>query len=392
MNDLTYKVLLLNNISNKGLEQFNRARFKLSKDEAEPDIVLVRSASMHDFPINANLKAVARAGAGVNNIPLDRMTEWGIPVFNAPGANANAVKELVVAGMLLAARNIHHAIDYTNKLDLSGDALNKAVEAGKKQFSGYELSSRVLGVVGLGAVGVEVANVASSLGMHVIGFDPKVTIKNAWKLEADIERALNLDDLLRKADVVSMHVPLVPATEHMLNVNNLNSMRDNTVVLNFSRQGIVDDSAMLKGFANGKVATYITDFPNVDLLNHPKVISLPHLGASTTEAEENCAIMVVNQVNDFIRNGNIVNSVNYPETTMGESTGTRLSITNDNSTGMIEQISRVLAKNDLNIKDMLNKSRDDIAHTLIEVGGTVEEDIVVQLKQIEGIRSARICC
>ncbi|MGM0593262.1 MAG: phosphoglycerate dehydrogenase [Pseudomonadota bacterium] len=385
-----HKILTLNNISAAGLDRLPRESYEVASEFTSPDAILLRSFKMHDMAIPASLKAVGRAGAGVNNIPVDKMSERGIPVFNAPGANANAVKELVIAGMLMACRNIPQAWDFARNLEGSDEEINKATEAGKKNYGGFELPGRTLGVVGLGAIGVRIANAAIALGMNVIGFDPGITVRGAWQLDAAVQQASNVDELLYRSDFITFHVPLVESTKHLINAERLKHMRDNVVVLNFARGGIVDDEAMVAALDSGKAYAYVCDFPTNLLKNHPKVITLPHLGASTREAEENCAIMVADQVKDYLENGNVVNSVNFPEVIMPRSEGAfRLAVVNSNVPNMLGQISSDLAKADLNIIDMLNKSRGDLAYTLVDVDKAVPQSIIDEIAGIEGVLAVR---
>ena len=385
-----FKVLTLNNIATEGLDRLPRDNYEIASEIGHPDAILLRSYKMHDMDIPDTLRAVGRAGAGTNNIPVDKMTEKGIPVFNAPGANANAVKELVIAGMLMASRNIAQAWDYASNLEGDDAQIGKDVEAGKKKYVGFELPGRTLGVIGLGAIGVQIANAAIALGMEVIGFDPSVTIQSAWKLSADAERANSIDELLSKADFVTFHVPLIDATRNMINADRLQRMKDNVVILNFARDGIVDDAAVLKALDDGKVYAYISDFPSNENKNHPRVIVLPHLGASTGEAETNCAIMVADQVRDYLENGNILNSVNFPEMQMPRAGGPRIAIANSNVPNMVGQISSVLADAGINIDDMLNRSRGELAYNLVDVSGDVSDGVLDQLRGIEGVLSVRL--
>ena len=387
-----YKVLTLNNISVSGLERLPRDKYEVASEIQHPDAILLRSFTMHDMDIPETLKAVGRAGAGVNNIPIDKMSQRGIPVFNAPGANANAVKELVVAGMLLASRNICQAWNYTDKLEGDAAALSKQVEAGKKKYAGFELPGRTLGVVGLGAIGIRVANVALSLGMRVIGYDPQITVKGAWQLAADVEHAHSVDDMVSRCDFISFHVPLVDATRNMLNAERVAVMKKGAVVLNFARDGIVDEEAVCKALDAGKLYAYVTDFPSGSLNGHERVIALPHLGASTAEAEDNCAIMVAEQIKDFLENGNITHAVNFPEVVMprANNIGSRLAVANSNVPNMVGQISTALADAGLNIVDMLNKSKGDIAYTLADVEGEVADVVVERIKAIDGVLSVRV--
>jgi D-3-phosphoglycerate dehydrogenase / 2-oxoglutarate reductase len=386
-----YKILTLNNISIKGLERLPRDRYEIASEIQHPDAVLLRSFKMHDWTIPDTLMAVGRAGAGVNNIPLDAMSQRGIPVFNAPGANSNAVKELVLAGMLMAARNLCQAWDYVRQLQGEDSEISKQVETGKKQFVGFELPGRTLGVVGLGAIGVKIANAAISLGMRVVGYDPQITVNSAWQLDRRVEQARSVDDLLAQSDFVTFHVPLVDATRNMLNANRLQTMPKGATILNFSRNGIVDDNAVLENLKSGKLNAYVSDFPSNLLKNHGRVITLPHLGASTLEAEENCAIMVADQVRDYLENGNIMNSVNFPEAIMPRSSGEcRLAIANANVPNMVGQISTAIAKAGINISDMLNKSKGDLAYTLADVSAPPPESLMAEIRAIEGVLKLRV--
>jgi D-3-phosphoglycerate dehydrogenase len=384
-----FKILTLNNISPTGLDRFPRDDYEVASEILHPDAILLRSYNMHDMVIPATVSAIGRAGAGVNNIPVERMSRSGIPVFNAPGANANAVKELVIAGMLLASRNICQAWDFARSLEGDDAAIHKAVEAGKKQFVGFELPGKTLGVVGLGAIGVQVANGALAMGMNVIGFDPGITVKRAWEMSSQVRQAASIEELITHADYISFHVPLVEATRNVINHERLKLVRDQAVILNFSRQGVIDDAAMVEAIDAGKVYAYVCDFPGNLLKGHPRVVALPHLGASTHQAEDNCAIMVAEQVRDFLENGNIRNSVNFPEILMPRNTGSRLAIANENVPNMLGQISTCLAESGLNILDMLNKSRGDIAYTLVDVDSEVQADCLEGLGAIEGVLNAR---
>ena len=386
-----YKILTLNNISPIGLDRLPRDRYEIASEIQKPDAVLLRSFKMHDMEIPPTLKAVGRAGAGVNNIPVDRMSKAGVVVFNAPGANANAVKELVVAGMLLACRNICQGWNYTvNAADMSDEELGKAVEAGKKQYAGFELPGRTLGVVGLGAIGVKVANAAAALGMNVIGFDPQITVQSAWRLSSDIQQATSIDDLFSKSDFVTFHVPLNDATKNLLNADRLALMPDNAVILNFARGGIVDDDAVLAGIGSGKIYAYVTDFPTNKLRKAERVITLPHLGASTAEAEENCAVMVADQVRDYLENGNILNSVNFPTVNLPRSGMQRLAVVNENRPDMVSQISHVLGGGNVNIVHMVNESKGDMAYTLLDTDSEMDPGVVDKVKTIKGVLAVRV--
>lgn len=389
---MPHKILTLNNISLRGLERLPRERFEVASEIGHPDAVLLRSADMHAMDIPASVLAVARAGAGTNNIPVAKLSRRGVAVFNAPGANANAVKELVIASLFLAARNICQAWGYVQGLQGDDHALEEQVEAGKKKFVGYELPGRTLGVVGLGAVGVEVANAAHGLGMKVLGFDPAITVQRAWQLSSGVEQALSLDDLFARSDMVTVHVPLIDATRHMVNAARLRLMRKGGVILNFARGGIVDEAAMLAALNEGHAGAYICDFPSNAIKNHPRVVALPHLGASTNEAEENCAVMVADTLRDFLDNGNVRNSVNFPEAVLPRTQNSvRVAIANENVPNMVGQISSTLAGAGLNIADLLNKSRGELAYTLLDVDGSnVPSAVVEQLQKIPGVLSVRV--
>ena len=384
-----FKVLTLNNIAVEGLRHFPRERYEVASEIAHPDAIVLRSFNMHDMQVPETLAAVGRAGAGVNNIPVEAMSAKGIPVFNAPGANANAVKELAIAGLLLAARNLCDAREHVRGLQESGDALNKAVEAGKKKFVGYELPGKTLGVIGLGAIGVEVANAALALGMNVIGFDPKITVRRAWQLSAGVEHAENIELLFQHADAITLHVPLVEETRNLVNRDRLALMPEGGVIINFARGGVIDDAAVLAALDSGKLRTYVTDFPTAETKAHPQVVALPHLGASTSEAEENCAVMVVENVKDYLENGNIRHSVNFPEARLPRLDAHRITIANANVPNMVGQITTSLANAGLNIEDLLNKSIGDLAYTIVDVNGPVTDEEMAELRAIDGVLTLR---
>jgi len=383
------KILTLNNISVAGLEKLPRDSYEIASEIQHPDAILLRSFKMHDMEIPASLKAVGRAGAGVNNIPVDKMSEKGVVVFNAPGANANAVKELVIAGMLIGCRNLGQAWDFARNLEGTDEVINKDVEAGKKNFGGFELPGRTLGVVGLGAIGRYVANAAIDLGMNVIGFDPGITVEGAWQLSSEVEQAASIDEMIGKVDFITFHVPLIEATANMINAERLKLMKDNVVILNFARNGIIDDEAVSAAIKSGKVYSYVCDFPSNLLKNHERVITLPHLGASTGEAEDNCAIMVAQQVKDYLENGNIKNSVNFPEVKLPRTEGYRVTIVNSNVPDMIGQISTALANKGMNIIDMLNKSKGDVAYTIIDIDKAADDGLISDLSKIKGVLNVR---
>ncbi|MGQ0697377.1 MAG: phosphoglycerate dehydrogenase [Panacagrimonas sp.] len=386
-----FKIQTLNNISVLGLDRLPRERYEVASEIAHPDAVLVRSADMHKLDIAGSVKAIGRAGAGTNNIPVAAMSKRGVPVFNAPGANANAVKELVLAGLLLAARNIASALDFVRKLDGDDKAMHEAVEAGKKKFVGFELPGRSLGVIGLGAIGVKVANAAVEMGMEVWGFDPAMTVQNAWKLDARVGQALSVDDLMARSQCVSVHVPLLDATRGIVNADRLKLLKKQGVILNFAREAIVDEKAVIEALDAGTLHAYVCDFPSNTLKGHPRVIATPHLGASTNEAEDNCAVMVADQLREFLERGTITNSVNFPEAVLPLLPGkTRLCISNANVPNMVGQISTTLAKHNLNIADLLNKSRGDIAYTLVDVDSAVPPAAVDEIARIAGVLNVRM--
>jgi D-3-phosphoglycerate dehydrogenase / 2-oxoglutarate reductase len=388
---MALRILTFNQISPRGLARFPADRYQVGADVAEPDAILVRSAELTGTPIAAAVRAIGRAGVGVNNIPVAEMSRRGVPVFNTPGANANAVKELVLAGLLLAARNIGPAWLFARTLDGDDAAIEAAVEAGKRRFVGFELPGRTLGVVGLGAVGVEVANSALALGMKVLGYDPQLTVQRAWQLSSSAEQALSLDDLFARSDVITVHVPLNEGTRALVNAARLELMRPGGTILNFARAAIVDQAAVLAALDAGKLHAYVCDFPRRSLGDHPRVIALPHLGASTGEAEENCAIMVAEQVRDFLENGNIKHSVNYPDMVLPRMPNTtRLAVANRNVPNMVGQISTCLAAHGINIADLLNKSRGEYAYTLIDADGVLGEELLARIRAIDGVLSARI--
>ena len=385
-----FKIQTLNNISVAGLDRLPRDKYEIASEFNNPDAILLRSFKMHGTTIPDSVKAIGRAGAGVNNIPVDEMSARGIPVFNAPGANANAVKELVIAGMLIACRNICQGWQFSRELQGNDESIHKQAEAGKKNFGGFELPGKTLGVIGLGAIGAQVANTALNLGMKVVGYDPGITVEGAWQLSSAVVQARSVDDLLAQADFVTFHVPLVDETRHMINAERLKLMRKNVVILNFARDGIVNDQAVCDAIKAGKVYAYVTDFTNNLLKNHERVITLPHLGASTEQAEDNCAIMVADQVSDFLENGNIRNSVNFPEVVMPPSEGFRIGIVNSNVPNMVGQISTVMANAGLNLIDLLNKSRGSIAYTLADVESEIPEEVLNGIKAIDGVLKVKV--
>ena len=387
---MSFKILTLNSISVRGLERLPRQRYEVASEIGHPDALLLRSADLHSLEIPASVLAVARAGAGTNNIPVARLSQRGIPVFNAPGANANAVKELVLSGLFLSARNICQAWEYVRGLAGDDHAIEEAVEKGKKKFVGYELPGRTLGVVGLGAIGVEVANAAHGLGMKVLGYDPQITVQRAWQLSSGVGQALSLDDLFARSDMLTVHVPLNDATRHLVNEARIRLMRRGGVILNFARAQIVDEAAVLAGLDAGQLSAYVCDFPTQAAKGHAKVVALPHLGASTGEAEENCAIMVAETLRDYLENGNVRNSVNFPEAVLPRVGENRVAIANSNVPNMVGQISTCLAAAKLNIADLLNKSRGDIAYTIIDTDAPIDAGVLAHLRAIPGVLSARL--
>ena len=382
-------ILVLNQISANGLKRLPAERYSTGKDIAAPDAVLVRSADMHALAIAASVQAIARAGAGTNNIPVAAMSARGVPVFNAPGANANAVKELVLTGMLLAARNIAPALRFVGSLDPAMADMDKAVEEGKKNFAGFELAGHTLGIVGLGKVGCLVADAAIKLGMNVLGYDPDITVDAAWSLPAQVRKAASVAEVLKNSDFVTLHVPLVAATRDLVNTDNLKLMRSGAVLLNFSREGVVNEAAMLAALDAKQLRAYVCDFPSAALNHHAGVIALPHLGASTREAEENCALMVVDQMRDYLEHGNVVNAVNFPAVSMARESAYRVAIANANVPNMLGQISTAMAQAGLNIHNMVNKSRGDMAYTLVDVESPVSEAVLAHLRAIDGVLAVR---
>ncbi|MBP7203406.1 MAG: phosphoglycerate dehydrogenase [Propionivibrio sp.] len=385
---MTRKIQTLNAISKKGLSRLPDS-YVVGNDIADPDAVLVRSQVMHDMPIAASVLAIGRAGAGTNNIPTKAMSERGVVVFNAPGANANAVKELVIAGMLMGTRNIAPALTFVNGLFGDDESLHKQVEAGKKHYVGHELRGSTLGIIGLGAIGSMLAESAIQLGMNVVGFDPEITVDAAWRLPSQVKKAVSIDDLVKRCDFISLHVPLLPATKDLINGDRVKLMKKGCILLNFARDGIVNEKAVLDGLNDGRLHAYVCDFPSNLLRHHPRFVALPHLGASTEEAEENCAIMVADQVRDYLENGNILNSVNFPNISMPRESGFRLAIANANVPNMLGQISTALAGAGLNIHNMVNKSRGDLAFTLVDVECAVPQAVIDQLTAIGGVLRVR---
>jgi D-3-phosphoglycerate dehydrogenase len=381
------EILVINNVALVGLRRFPPEQYSVVKEAADPDAIVVRSQDLHRYEFGAALRAVGRAGAGVNNIPVAALSKRGIPVFNAPGANANAVKELVLAGMLIAARNLAPALDFVRQL--KDEDLESRVEDGKKQFAGLELPGHTLGVIGLGKIGSLVADAAIRLGMNVQGYDPHITVEAAWSLPSQVKRAASVDELIKTSHFVTLHVPLGDKTRHLINSKNIEQFRHGAVLLNFSREGIVAEDAVAKGLKSHALKWYVTDFPSGPLLGHPGVIALPHLGASTREAEDNCAIMVVDQVRDYLEQGNLQNAVNFPDAAMPREAPFRLAIANANVPDMLGSISHALGRRKINIHNMLNKSRGEMAYTLVDADSPVPNEVIKDLADLNGVLSVR---
>ena len=383
------RVLVLNQISQHGLERLPAERYLVGKDVGQPDAILVRSADMHSMEIPASVRAIGRAGAGTNNIPVAAMSARGVPVFNAPGANANAVKELVIAGMLMAARNLPGALRFVAALDPAAPDMEHTVESGKKAFAGFELAGHTLGVVGLGRIGCLVADAAIRLGMHVVGYDPEITVDAAWSLPSQVKKAHSVAEILKAAHFVTLHVPLVSSTRHLIGPATIPQMRNGAVLLNFSRDGVVDEAAVLAALDAGRLRHYVCDFPSPAINAHPRATALPHLGASTREAEDNCAVMVVDQLRDYFENGNVRNAVNFPDAAAPRESGYRVAIANANVPNMLGQISTAMARAGLNIHTMLNKSRGDMAYTIVDVDSPVPEPAIASIASIDGVLAVR---
>ncbi len=386
-----FNVLTYNNISPAGLDRLPESRYKVGPEIENPDAIMLRSFSLHEQSIPTSLKAVGRAGAGVNNIPVDEYTKRGIPVFNAPGANSNAVAELAIAGMLLAARNIVPALSFVNNLEGDEKSISNEIEKNKKHFAGFELSGRTLGVLGLGAIGVRVANSGAALGLNIVGFDPFMSLENAWKLTSSAIPATGIDDLVSRADMISLHIPLNEKTKNLFSKDHIKNIKKGATLINFSRAGVVDEAAVLEALDSGALHAYVCDFPTPALINHPRAIVLPHLGASTEEAEDNCAAMVADQLREFLEYGCIRNSVNFPEVVVAPSSeGVRICIANQNVPGVVGHISSVLGEAGLNILDLLNKSRGDYAFTLVDIHADAPPEILERIRSIDGVLSVRV--
>ncbi len=386
-----FKIQTLDKIDHEGLSIFPLSNYEIASELPNPDAIVLRSFKMHDMELPKSLKAIARAGAGVNNIPIEKCTENGIVVFNTPGANANGVKELVIAGLLLASRDIAESISWAKTLIGQGDEVPALIEKGKKNFAGQEIQGKTLAVIGLGAIGVLVANAAKALGMNVIGYDPYMSVKHALELSREVKWMEGIQPLLAQADYITLNVPLTPDTKGYINKEKFGMMKEGVRILNFARGGLVDISTLRDAIAKGKVARYVTDFPDEEILKMEKVIAIPHLGASTKESETNCAVMAVNQIRDFIENGNILNSVNFPAASMERNGGARILIGNQNIPNMVSQISSVLASEGINIDNMLNKKRDNIAYNIIDIANTtIDETVKTKLQAIQGVFMVRI--
>ena len=382
------EVLVINNIAQVGLKRFPAELYSVVKESKDPWAILVRSQDLHRHEFGPSLRAVGRAGAGVNNIPVAALSRRGIPVFNAPGANANAVKELVLAGMLIAARNLGPALEFVSRQRASAD-FEKKIEDGKKQFAGFELPGHTLGVIGLGKIGSLVADAAIRLGMDVLGYDPHITVESAWSLPSQVKRAASVDEVLKASHFVSLHVPLAEKTRHLVNAKNVDHFRSGAVLLNFSRDGVVADDAVRKGIASGRLKWYVTDFPSAALLGADGVIALPHLGASTGEAEDNSAVMVVDQLRDYLEHGNLQNAVNFPDAAMPREAPYRLAIANANVPDMLGSISHALGRRKINIHNMLNKSRGEMAYTLVDADTPVPAEALKELAGLTGVLAVR---
>lgn len=385
-----FKIQTLNKIAACGLDRLPRDNYESATEIVNPDGILLRSADMHSMDIPASVKAIARAGAGVNNIPLDKCTEHGIVVFNTPGANANGVKEIVIAALLMSSRNIVEGVNWVNTLKGKGADVPPLVEKGKAQFVGPEIQGKTLGVIGLGAIGVMVANAANALGMNVIGYDPFVSIDAAWKLSHEVKKAASLDALIAESDYITIHVPATKDTKNLFNEERIARMKKGARLINFSRNGLVDNAAIKAAIASGHVAGYVIDLPEDELIGVDKVLCVPHLGASTPESEDNCAVMAADQIREFLERGNIKNSVNFPACEMAPSGKTRITISNKNVPNVISNLTAAIGAAGLNIDDMINKNKGDVAYNIIDVSGDVSEDLAGKLKAVDGVINVRI--
>ncbi len=384
-----YKVLKLNNIAQEGLNVFDLDTFHCGEDITNPDAIILRSFDMHEMDIPTDLKAVGRAGSGVNNIPIEKFTDRAIPVFNAPGANSNAVKELVLASILISARNIHSAIKYVESVKDSNDLKND-IEHGKKEYMGFELPTKTLGVIGLGKIGVKVANAAHDLGMDVIGYDPLITVDNAINLQPGIQNVSDLRELLSMSNIVTIHIPHKKETENFIGDNEIKQLNDGAIIINLSREAIVDSTSVLKHLETNKIKTYVTDFPNEEMINHKDVLVMPHLGASTKEAQINCAVMVANSIKSFLESGNILNSVNFPDVKLSLKSPHRLTITNKNVPNIIGQFTSILGNSEINIDDLSHKVLADIGYTILNVDKSVPESVLHEISNIDGVMKTNL--
>jgi D-3-phosphoglycerate dehydrogenase len=389
-----FKVKTYNTISVKGLNRFPREKYEVASDIGHPDAYILRSHKLQGEPLPASVKAVARAGAGTNNVPVEEYTKKGVVVFNSPGANANAVKELVLAGMLLGSRGILSGMEYVQTLTHMTDAdeMSKLLEKEKSNFAGFELQGKTLGIVGLGAIGSLIADAALALGMNVVGFDPALSVEAAWRLPSQVGRMENLQSLLARSDYITLHVPAIPATKHMINSDNLKIVKKGATLLNFAREAIVDSHAIVESLDAGHLGKYICDFPEPILLNRKDVYAMPHIGASTEEAEENCAIMAADQLMDYLENGNIKNSVNFPAVTMDRNPGigARITFSNGNVSGVLGHVLSVLADNKVNVVDMVNKSRGDMAYNIIDVEAVPAASVIEAIAKVEHVIAVRV--
>jgi D-3-phosphoglycerate dehydrogenase len=384
-----YKILKLNNIASEGLVVFENGDYHLGDEVTSPDAILLRSFNMHEMDIPESVQAIGRAGSGVNNIPIDKLSELAIPVFNAPGANANAVKELALAAILIAARNIHRAMDYIHNLK-SSDNLKSDIESAKKQYVGYELPNKTLGVIGLGSIGIKVANAGYDLGMKVLGFDPMITIDNAINLVPGVKKYNDLNEVLKNVDILTIHIPYKNETKDFISENEINLMKNSATIINLSREEIVNTDAVIKALENKKLNTYVTDFPNDSLIGNPDVLLLPHLGASTKEAETNCAVMVANSIKSYLESGDIINSVNFPDVSLVNDTKHRLTITNLNKPNIVGQFTSLLGNENININDLSHKNYKNIGYTILNLDKSISHKIIEQIEQIDGVIKTNI--
>ena len=384
-----YKILKLNNIASEGLSVFENGDYHLGDEVTSPDAILLRSFNMHEIDIPESVQAIGRAGSGVNNIPIDKLSELAIPVFNAPGANANAVKELALAAILIAARNIHRAMDYIHNLK-SSDNLKSDIESVKKQYVGYELPNKTLGVIGLGSIGVKVANAGYNLGMKVLGFDPMITVDNAINLVPGVKKYNDLNEVLKNVDILTIHIPYKNETKDFISENEINLMKNSATIINLSREEIVNTDAVIKALDNKKLNTYVTDFPNESLIGNPDVLLLPHLGASTKEAETNCAVMVANSIKSYLESGDIINSVNFPDVSLVNDTKHRLTITNLNKPNIVGQFTSLLGKENININDLSHKNYKNIGYTILNLDKPISHKVIEQIEQIDGVIKTNI--